>query len=247
MTQKYIPPPRKFNWPIPYDAVLIVAESEGLKLEAYLCPAGVWTIGRGRTRGVKRGDKITLEQADQYLLEDLTSFAGRVTPLLKRACTPNQFGALVSLAYNIGIGSADPKLPGGLTRSTALARFNAGDFVGAAEAFKWWNKGTVKGKKTVLPGLVTRRAREAALFLTPEVNAAEPITHQIEQEQRPANGTAVTVAATAAATTATIGVSTEVVNDQPSIAIDPTAAATFGIGAVLGALATWLFGGKKNV
>jgi len=76
---------------------------------------------------------------------------------------PNQLGALVSLAYNIGLEA--------LAGSTVLRRHNAGDHEAAARAFALWNKARVKGQLQVLPGLTARRAAEAALYLTPEPDA----------------------------------------------------------------------------
>ena len=67
-------PNQKLAWPIAWDAVAEIARSEGCKLKAYRCPAGVLTIAWGRTNGVKAGDTCTQEQADQWLLEDLAEF-----------------------------------------------------------------------------------------------------------------------------------------------------------------------------
>ena len=83
---------------IPVRARRLVAEFEGFRAEAYLCPANVWTIGYGFTSGVKPGDVITREEADARLDVELAHFANGIRPLLKRPATPNQFGAMVSLA-----------------------------------------------------------------------------------------------------------------------------------------------------
>lgn len=163
------------DWPIDYDAVKLIAESEGCKLKAYKCPAGVWTIGWGRTESVKPGDTCTQEEADQWLLQDICAFSNRVRELCDDV-NLNELGAFTSLAYNIGWG--------GLKQSTARRKHNEGDKAGAAEAFKLWNKARVNGVLTVLPGLVTRRAREAALYLTP-VAAPEPMTHEVASEDNP--------------------------------------------------------------
>lgn len=171
-------PDPKMPWPIAYDAVCLIAESEGLKLKAYRCPAGVWTIARGRTEGVKPGDSCTPAEADQWFLEDLNTFTAGVKAALTRPASMNELGALVSLAYNIGLGA--------LRRSTALRKHNEGDAQGAAEAFKMWNKARVGGVLTVLPGLVTRRAREAALYLTPDAEeSASPVAQAVEPEDNP--------------------------------------------------------------
>lgn len=140
----------------------LVREFEGLRLEAYQDQAGVWTIGYGHVGPeVVPGMVCTREQAEAWLVEDLREAEADVLRVLKRPATDNEFSAMVSLAYNIG-GSA-------FSRSTVLKRFNAGDIRGAAEAFSLWRKVTVGGRKVDSPGLIRRRAAEAALFLTPDV------------------------------------------------------------------------------
>jgi lysozyme len=133
----------------------LIKSFEGLELEAYLCPADVWTIGYGHTKGVKEGDTVTKEEAEKLLDEDLAFFRNGVKRLVKVDLNENQFGALVSFAYNLGLGS--------LESSTLLKMLNAGDYDGAADQLLRWNKS--KGK--VLTGLVRRREAERAVFLTP--------------------------------------------------------------------------------
>ena len=164
-------PDKNLNWPISYEAVCEIARSEGCKLKAYRCPAGVWTIARGRTKGVKPGDTCTQEQADRWFLEDLTEFAEGVKTNLTRPASLNELGALVSLAYNIGLG--------GFARSTVLRKHNEGDTQSAARAFALWNQATVNGKRQVLPGLTARRAREAALYLSDD---EQPMPQVVEPE-----------------------------------------------------------------
>lgn len=130
----------------------LIKTYEGCKLTAYLCPAGKWTIGYGRTTNVKKGDTCSQAQADAWLLEEYDAFESKVRALVKVALTANQLGALVSFAYNAGVGA--------LKDSTLLRLLNAADYSGAAAQFARWNKGGGK----VLPGLVKRRAAEAALF-----------------------------------------------------------------------------------
>jgi lysozyme len=158
-------PDPNLPWPIPLAAVAIIAEREGCRLRTYKCPAGVWTIGWGETAPEKArpGATCTQQQADRWLLEDLQRRAVRVQTMLTVHAEPNQLGALVSLAYNIGIEA--------LARSTVVKRHNAGDPEAAARAFGLWNKARVKGQLQVLPGLTARRAAEAALYLTPEPDA----------------------------------------------------------------------------
>lgn len=131
----------------------IVMDAETCRLEAYVCPAGKLTIGYGHTGDVKPGAQITQHQADVVLEYDLDKFEQAVTKLAPRA-NGNEFSALVSLAFNIGVDA--------LAKSTLLRLVNAGaPRAAAAEFAKWIHAG---GK--VLPGLVKRRAAEAALFLS---------------------------------------------------------------------------------
>jgi lysozyme len=156
-------PDANLPWPIAMEAVALIAEFEGCKLKAYKCPAGVWTIGWGETDGVYPGLVWTQEQADRRFCESLTDFTKQVKSKLTVYAEPNQLGAMVSLAYNIGLG--------GFGRSTVLRAHNKGDEQAAARAFGLWNKATVNGVKTELPGLTRRRAAESALYLKPEESA----------------------------------------------------------------------------
>jgi lysozyme len=122
---------------------------------AYKCPAGVWTLGYGCTEGIREGMVWTQEQAENALRHEIAKFEAAVMRLVTVPINQNQYDALVSFAYNCGEGA--------LARSTLLKRLNAGDYEGAARCFAQWNKGGGR----VLPGLVTRRAREASLFLKP--------------------------------------------------------------------------------
>jgi len=142
--------------PVCQDAVDLVKHFEGLYLKAYLCPAGVPTIGYGHTAGVTLGDTITEAQADAYLAGDLTGAAAGVDRLVKVTINPQQRGALASFAFNLGVGN--------LEGSTLLKKVNAQDFAGAAGEFGKWVYSTVDGRKVALQGLVKRRAAEAALF-----------------------------------------------------------------------------------
>lgn len=129
---------------------------EGCRLEAYLCPANVPTIGYGITRGVKLGQRITQAEADEMLARELESFEAGVSILLGGAKTSsNHASALISLAYNIGLSA--------LARSTVLKRHLLGNHAGAANAFGMW----VRGGGKILPGLVRRREAERKLYLLP--------------------------------------------------------------------------------
>ena len=137
-------------------AIPLIKEFEGCKLKAYLCPAGVWTIGYGHTDGVKEGDEITQQEADRLLANDVHSFSAGVQRLVTSDINRNQLGALTSFAFNVGLGN--------LRHSTLLRLVNKGDFVGAANQFSRWNKAGGK----VLAGLTRRREAEKKLFLKEE-------------------------------------------------------------------------------
>lgn len=142
--------------PVCQDAIDLVKHFEGLYLKAYLCPAGVPSIGYGHTSGVSLGQTITEDQANAFLAADLTTAAAGVDRLVKVAINPQQRGALASFAFNLGVGN--------LEGSTLLKKVNAKDFAGAAGEFGKWVYATEDGRKVVLQGLVKRRAAEAALF-----------------------------------------------------------------------------------
>ena len=153
-------------------AIELVKRWEGFMPEAYRCPAGVWTIGYGITANAgigidpAPGMTVTEEQAERHLIAALERVAARIRPAITAPITDNEFGAFLSLAYNIGAG--------GFRGSSALAHFNAGDKARAAAAIKLWNKATVNGRKQMLQGLVNRRREEVALFLTPSPVVARP-------------------------------------------------------------------------
>ena len=126
---------------------------EGERLTAYPCSAGVWTIGFGHTKGVKQGDTCTEEQARAWLLEDLADAQMRLARYINVPVTQNEFIALVSLVFNVGVGN--------LSRSKLLRKLNSGDREGAAEEFLDFD--LANGKR--LAGLTRRRKAEHDLFL----------------------------------------------------------------------------------
>ena len=137
----------------------LIKDFEGFSAIAYLCPAKIPTIGWGNTfyadgTKVKLGDQISKTDALK-LLEVIANrdFADKIFPYIKIKVTQNQFDAMVSLAYNIGVGN--------FSKSTLLKKLNASDFVGASNEFLRWNKA---GGKELL-GLTKRREREKQLFL----------------------------------------------------------------------------------
>ena len=133
----------------------MIAGFEGLRLTAYQDIVGVWTIGYGHTGpDVKPGLAITRQQADQLLVNDLARFERGVNALVTVRLNQNQFDALVSFSYNLGLSS--------LQGSTLLRLLNAGNFQAAADQFPRWNRA---GGKEVA-GLTRRRAEERKLFMS---------------------------------------------------------------------------------
>ena len=130
----------------------IIKYFEGCRLKAYKCPAGVPTIGYGHTRGVKIGDKITQEQAEQYLKEDLKVYETHVMSFNdKYNWSSNEFSAMVSFAFNIG----------SITQLTARGTRSKEEI-----ADKMLLYDSAGGKR--LTGLGARREKERELFLTPD-------------------------------------------------------------------------------
>lgn len=132
----------------------------------YLCPAKKWTIGFGHV--ILPTDKFTypmdLATATAVLMADLRKFSIQVLALLKRTPSQDQFDALVSMAFNTGVGKADG-IGGDFADSALLRHFNAGSIQLAAAQFGKW----VYGGGKVLKGLVSRRRTEEGLFLTGKV------------------------------------------------------------------------------
>lgn len=137
----------------------IIKKWEGCKLTAYRDSVGVWTIGYGHIKGVKRGDTCTQAQANEWLAAETRAFHDGVLRLTSGVPgTKHQHAAMICLSYNIGIN--------GFRTSTVLRRHRAARYTAAADAFLMWNKGTVDGRKVVLKGLTNRRTAERALYLT---------------------------------------------------------------------------------
>ncbi len=141
----------------------LIKSFEGLKLTAYKCSANKETIGYGNTfyedgTPVKLGDKITKERADSLFELISDDFAKKVVPLVKSKLNENQFGAIVSFAYNAGIGN--------LQSSTLLKKVNNNPSDPDIRAqFDKWNRAGGK----VLAGLTRRRKAEADLYFKPVV------------------------------------------------------------------------------
>ena len=131
----------------------LIKEFESLSLKAYLCPAGVVTIGYGTTKNITMGMEITREQAEFRLKEDIEQWEKYVNNHLKVVVNQNQFDALVSYCYNTG----------GSETLFKLINENALDIY----IQKWFTEHYITAKGKVLNGLVRRRKAECDLYFTP--------------------------------------------------------------------------------
>ena len=132
----------------------LIKRFEGLRLKAYLCPAGKPTIGYGHTKDVKLGDVITEEEAEQLLLEDLIVVENEINKH-NLDINQNQFDALVSFVYNVGQGNFE--------RSTLLKKIksNPNDLSIRNEFMRW-----IYADGKPLNGLKKRRKMEADLYFS---------------------------------------------------------------------------------
>ena len=136
------------------DAYELIKQFEGLRLEAYLCPPGIWTIGYGHTSGVSPNSFITIQEADEYLLRDVAAIEMQLNKLnlSLRQC---QWDAIVSFVFNVGIGN--------FKASTLLAkiRINPDDNSIIDEFLRW-----VYANGKVMRGLQKRRLTEMKLYFS---------------------------------------------------------------------------------
>ncbi len=147
--------PKNSNKPtkISQAGIDLIKRWEGFRSKAYLCPAGVWTIGYGHTKTATKGMCISKYEAEELLKSDLEYFESCVSRLVEVKLTQGQCDALVSFCYNIGVNA--------LNKSTLLRLVNQNKFGAAADEFDRW----VYANRKKLPGLVKRRAEERKLFL----------------------------------------------------------------------------------
>jgi lysozyme len=141
---------------ISLEGISLIKKFEGCKLEAYKCSAGVWTIGYGHTADVKEGDVCTQEEAEKLLRADLFEFEKYVEDNVIVDLGQNQFDALVSWTFNLGVGN--------LKSSTMLKKLNNSEYKSVPFEIRRWNKA---GGKT-LDGLIRRRKAESLLFESKE-------------------------------------------------------------------------------
>jgi len=134
------------------EGLSLIKKFEGCELEAYLCPAGVWTIGYGHTKDVKEGDKINRDEADYLLQEEMIEYESYINDFVEVPLEQNQFDALCSWVYNLG--------PTNLKNSTMLRVLNEEKYADVPQQIKRWNKAGGE----VLDGLIKRREAEAKMF-----------------------------------------------------------------------------------
>ena len=136
------------------DAYELIKQFEGLRLKAYHCPAGIWTIGYGHTSGVSPNSFITIQEADEYLHRDVATIEMQLNKLnlILRQC---QWDAIVSFVFNVGIGN--------FRSSTLLAkiRTNPDDNSIMDEFLRW-----VYANGKVMKGLQKRRLAEMKLYFS---------------------------------------------------------------------------------
>ncbi len=136
------------------DAYELIKQFEGLRLEAYLCPAGIWTIGYGHTSGVSPNSFITIQEADEYLHRDVAAIEMQLN-MLNLSLRQCQWDAIVSFVFNVGIGN--------FKASTLLAkiRINPDDNSIIDEFLRW-----VYANGKVMRGLQKRRLTEMKLYFS---------------------------------------------------------------------------------
>lgn len=131
----------------------LIRTLEGLRLEAYQCSAGVWTIGYGHTRGVRKGSKCTLEQAEKWLIEEVAEFRAKVVEILPEGLEDCKVDALTSFAYNVGIEA--------LKTSTLLqiVKEDSNDLRIVKQFSRWKMAGGC-----IIIGLLRRRRKECEIY-----------------------------------------------------------------------------------
>lgn len=181
------------------EGLALIKQWEGLRLDAYQCDAQVWTVGYGHTATAKQGMKISAEQAERLLYQDLALFEAAVSRAVEVKLADNQFAALVSWTYNVGVRA--------MQQSTLIRKLNQGDYAAVPGELARWNK--VKGRPN--KGLSNRRAAEAGLWArgsfvaSRDVEPTEPPKASATVEASQLGGVAAAAAAAAPAITSLSG------------------------------------------
>jgi len=140
------------NMKISQEGIALIKKFEGCKLEAYKCPAGVWTIGYGHTKDVKEGDRINKDEANYLLEEEMEEYEKYINNMVEVDLNQSQFDSLCAWIYNLG--------PTNFGNSTLRKVLNEGKYDEVPQQIKRWNKSNGE----VLNGLIKRREAEALLF-----------------------------------------------------------------------------------
>ena len=134
------------------EGIALIKKFEGCRLESYKCAAGVPTIGYGSTKGVDMNMTISVERAEELLLEDIQVFETEVSKAVEVPLHQHQYDALISWTFNLGGAN--------LNASSMLKVLNNGAYEDVPHQIKRWNKAGGK----VLEGLTRRRLAESLLF-----------------------------------------------------------------------------------
>lgn len=147
-------------------AIELIKRFEGFRSDAVQLPDGRWMIGHGHTLTARAGAQVSADDAEALLLYDLMNVAQAISDSVYTPLTQNQFDALCSFVFNIGVGA--------FRQSGVCLRLNEGATVQAACAMELWRRAEFDGEAIVVDALVRRRAAEKALFLTPPGEAWVP-------------------------------------------------------------------------
>jgi len=147
-------------------AIDLIKRFEGYRQKAAQLPDARWTIGYGHTLTARQGAEVAETDAEALLIYDLIAVAHAVNEQVFAPLTQNQFDALCSFAFNIGLDN--------FRSSGVLKRLNEGAMVQAACAMELWRKAEFQGDRIVIDALVRRRSAEKLLFLTPPGDAWVP-------------------------------------------------------------------------
>ena len=141
-------------------AVDLIKRFEGYRRSAIKLPDGRWTIVHGHTRTARQGAEVSEADAEALLIYDLMAVTAAIDEHVFTPLTQNQFDALISFVFNIGVDN--------FLHSAVLRRLNEGALIEAAFALEIWRRADFEGERIVMDALVRRRAAEKALFLTPQ-------------------------------------------------------------------------------
>lgn len=147
-------------------ALELIKRFEGYRQTAAQLPDGRWTIGHGHTLTARQGAEVSRDDAEALLLYDLIAVSHALNEAVFSPLSQNQFDALASFVFNIGLDS--------FHQSGVLKRLNEGALIQAGCEMELWRKANVGGERIVIDALVRRRAVEKTLFLTPPGEAWVP-------------------------------------------------------------------------